>query len=49
MRRLMRALALGTCVLAMPQTLGYAAQLNPKAVEVVKPESIKWVRNAAGT
>ena len=49
MRRLMRALVLGTFVLAMPQTLGYAGQLNPKAVEFVKPENIKWVRNAAGT
>ena len=49
MTRLTRALVLGALSLAMPQTLGYAAQLDKKSVEFLKPGDIKWVRNAAGT
>lgn len=49
MIRVTRAIVLGVIALGMPQTLGYAAQLDPKAVEFVKAADIKWVRNAAGT
>jgi hypothetical protein len=50
MTRLTRALALGiVAVVLLPGTLSSQAQLNPKAVEVTKPEDIKFVRNAAGT
>ena len=34
-------------VLSVPANL--SAQLDSKAVQVTKPEDIKWVRNAAGT
>jgi quercetin dioxygenase-like cupin family protein len=50
MTRLARALAFtGIAMLVLPGTLSSQAQLDPKAVEFVKPGDIKFVRNAAGT
>ena len=42
----MAFVVLGT-VLSVPA--GVSAQLDPKAVQFVKPEDLKWVKNAAGT
>jgi quercetin dioxygenase-like cupin family protein len=41
------ALMVAGGVLSVPA--GAAAQLDSKAVQVVRPEEIKWVKNAAGT
>jgi len=49
MKRLIRMCALAACAAAFSTALGYAGQLNPRAVEVTKPADIKFVRNAAGT
>ncbi|HEX5108435.1 MAG TPA: cupin domain-containing protein [Vicinamibacterales bacterium] len=50
MTRLTRAIVLSACVvMLLAATVGSAAQIDPKAVELTLPENIKWVRNAAGT
>jgi quercetin dioxygenase-like cupin family protein len=52
MTRFTRALAIGILTLMLlPGAIGTQAQgkLDPKAVEFIKPDDIKFVRNAAGT
>ena len=52
MTRLTRALGIGVLTLMLlPGAISSHAQgkLDPKAVEFIKPEDIKFVRNAAGT
>jgi quercetin dioxygenase-like cupin family protein len=52
MTRFTRALAIGILtLLLLPGATSTQAQgkLDPKAVEFIKPEDIKFVRNAAGT
>jgi hypothetical protein len=49
MNRLVRTFVLAACAALVATPLGYAGQLNPRAVEVTKPADIKFVRNAAGT
>ena len=49
MTRVTRAAALTLCSMMLAATIGSAAQIDSKAVELITPENIKWVRNAAGT
>jgi quercetin dioxygenase-like cupin family protein len=50
MTRGTRSFALAACtVMSVVTTLGSAPQIDSRAVEFIKPEDIKWVRNAAGT
>src|SRR5688572_1826733 len=49
MSRATRTIALAACTVTLAAMLGSAAQIDSKAVELVTPENIKWVRNAAGT
>ena len=46
-RRVAMALVVLAGALTMPANVG--AQIDGKAVQVTRPEDIKWVRNAAGT
>jgi len=50
MTRFTRALALTAIGIGLlPATIGSQGRLDPRAVEFVRAEDIKWVRNAAGT
>jgi hypothetical protein len=49
MTRVTRAIALAACTILLAATLGSAAQIDSKAVELTTPDNIKWVKNAAGT
>jgi hypothetical protein len=48
MMRRVGAMTLSAAVFVVA-SVGLSAQVDPKAVQVTKPEDIKWVRNAAGT
>jgi quercetin dioxygenase-like cupin family protein len=45
---MIRSLCVGAGVFAASVSIGHA-DVDPKAVEVIPPSEIKWVRNAAGT
>ena len=49
MTRATRAIAFAVCTVMLAPTLGSAQQIVGKGVEFTTPESIKWVKNAAGT
>ena len=46
-RRVAMAFVVLAGALAMPAGVG--AQIDGKAVQAIKPEDMKWVKNAAGT
>jgi len=49
MIRRVGAMALSVLAAFVVVSVGLSAQVDPKAVQITKPEDIKWVRNAAGT
>jgi len=49
MIRRVGAMTLSVLAAFVVASVGLSAQVDPKAVQVTKPEDIKWVRNAAGT
>jgi hypothetical protein len=46
---IIRTLALAALAMSWIALPAHAAGIDPKAVEFIAPENIKWVRNAAGT
>ena len=49
MTRATRAMAFAVCTVMLAPAFGSAQQVVGKGVEFTTPESIKWVKNAAGT